>query len=55
MCGRFHYMHKVRHRKTDLKVFVIVIPKEGWARSGWEGSGIAAMREEVYSGLSDKM
>ncbi len=22
----------VRHEKTDLKVFVVVIPKEGWAR-----------------------
>ncbi len=21
-----------RHEKTDLKVFVVVIPKEGWAR-----------------------
>ena len=21
-----------RHKKTDLKVFVVVIPKEGWAR-----------------------
>ncbi len=22
----------LRHEKTDLKVFVVVIPKEGWAR-----------------------
>ena len=22
----------VRHRKTDLKVFVVVIPNEGWGR-----------------------
>ncbi len=22
----------VHHEKTDLKVFVVVIPKEGWAR-----------------------
>ena len=26
--GRFD----ARHEKTDLKVFVAVIPKEGWAR-----------------------
>ncbi len=24
--------HDARHEKTDLKVFVLVIPKEGWAR-----------------------
>ncbi len=24
--------NEVRHEKTDLKVFVVVIPKEGWAR-----------------------
>ncbi len=24
-----------RHEKTDLKVFVVVIPKEGWARILW--------------------
>ena len=24
----------VRHEKTDLKVFVVVIPKVGWARPG---------------------
>ncbi len=24
-----HVVHDVRHKKTDLKVFVIVIPKEG--------------------------
>ncbi len=23
---------EVRHEKTDLKVFVVVIPKEGWTR-----------------------
>ena len=23
---------KMHHEKTDLKVFVVVIPKEGWAR-----------------------
>ncbi len=23
---------EVHHEKTDLKVFVVVIPKEGWAR-----------------------
>ncbi len=22
----------MRHEKTDVKVFVVVIPKEGWAR-----------------------
>ncbi len=27
-----NYMYDVCHEKTDLKVFVIVIPKEGWAR-----------------------
>ena len=31
---------EARHEKTDLKVFVVVIPKEGWARplipkEGW--------------------
>ncbi len=25
-------LHDVRHEKSDLKVFVIVLPKEGWAR-----------------------
>ncbi len=25
-------LHDARHEKTDLKVFVVVIPKEGWAR-----------------------
>ncbi len=25
----------VHHEKTDLKVFVVVIPKEGWARPLW--------------------
>ncbi len=25
-------IYDVRHEKTDLKVFVVVIPKEGWAR-----------------------
>ncbi len=25
-------IYEVRHEKTDLKVFVVVIPKEGWAR-----------------------
>ena len=25
-------INDVRHEKTDLKVFVIIIPKEGWAR-----------------------
>ncbi len=25
-------IHDARHKKTDLKVFVVVIPKEGWAR-----------------------
>ncbi len=25
-------LNDVRHKKTDLKVFVVVIPKEGWAR-----------------------
>ena len=24
-----------RHEKTDLKVFVVVIPKKGWARMAW--------------------
>ncbi len=28
----FHSIHEVCHEKTDLKVFVVVIPKEGWAR-----------------------
>ncbi len=31
------YMGKIRevcHEKTDLKVFVVVIPKEGWVRRG---------------------
>ncbi len=27
-----HTLHDARHEKTDLKVFVVVIPKEGWAR-----------------------
>ncbi len=26
------HSYDVRHEKTDLKVFVVVIPKEGWAR-----------------------
>ncbi len=25
-------LFEVCHEKTDLKVFVVVIPKEGWAR-----------------------
>ena len=25
-------IHDARHEKTDLKVFVVVIPKEGWVR-----------------------
>ena len=25
--------YDVCHEKTDLKVFVVVIPKEGWARA----------------------
>ena len=25
-------MYEVRPKKTDLTVFVVVIPKEGWAR-----------------------
>ncbi len=33
---RFMFLHgtppyDARHEKTDLKVFVVVIPKEGWA------------------------
>ncbi len=24
-------IYEARHEKTDLKVFVVVIPKEGWA------------------------
>ncbi len=24
-----------RHEKTDLKVFVVVIPKEGWVYVAW--------------------
>ena len=27
-----HTPHDVCHKKTDLKVFVVVISKEGWAR-----------------------
>ena len=27
-----HTIIDARHEKTDLKVFVLVIPKEGWAR-----------------------
>ncbi len=30
MAGLSQY--EVCHEKTDLKVFVVVIPKEGWAR-----------------------
>ena len=26
-------MYDTRHEKTDLKVIVVVIPEEGWARS----------------------
>ncbi len=25
-------LNDARHEKTDLKIFVVVIPKEGWAR-----------------------
>ncbi len=25
------FMHEARHEKTDLKVFVVVMPKQGWA------------------------
>ncbi len=30
--GKGAYTFDVCHEKTDLKVFVVVIPKEGWAR-----------------------
>ncbi len=34
MTGGTGKKHAMRHEKTDLKVFdfVVVIPKEGWAR-----------------------
>ncbi len=28
----YSHIYSVCHEKTDLKVFVVVIPKEGWAR-----------------------
>ncbi len=31
----------VRHEKTDLKVFVVVIPKEGWAQPLWYDTHIS--------------
>ena len=30
-CHTVHVVTDARHEKTDLKVFVAVIPKEGWA------------------------
>ena len=33
--------HDMRHEKTDLKVFVVVLPKEGWAR-------VAALKYKVH-------
>ncbi len=36
LVDRISYIHSLlydaRHEKIDLKVFVVVIPKEGWAR-----------------------
>ncbi len=29
---RIAFRHLTRHEKTDLKVFVVVIPKVGWVR-----------------------
>ena len=30
--SRIHNIIDMCHEKTDLKVFVVVIPKEGWVR-----------------------
>ncbi len=31
VCNGRMNVYDARHEKTDLKVFVVVIPKEGWA------------------------
>ncbi len=30
--GQVAIMYDARHKKTDLKAYVVVIPKEGWER-----------------------